>query len=87
MWHNRNTEKAVTQLRSVQEDRYPSRGDEEERMENKIKNWTGRWKLKTKKNPNNNNKTQKNPEVCESQGRRKKVKIMETNGQSVPAAS
>lgn len=42
---------------------------------------------KDQKNPNNNNKTQKNPEVCESQGRRKKVKIMETNGQSVPAAS
>lgn len=85
MWHNRNTEKAVTQLRSVQEDRYPSRGDEEERMENK--KLDREMETKDQKNPNNNNKTQKNPEVCESQGRRKKVKIMETNGQSVPAAS
>lgn len=85
MWHNRNTEKVVTQLGSVQEDRYPSRGDEEERMENK--KLDREMETKDQKNPNNNNKTQKNPEVCESQGRRKKVKIMETNGQSVPAAS
>lgn len=36
-WHNRSTEKVISQLRSVKEGRYPSRRSLEGRKENKIK--------------------------------------------------